>query len=119
MRDRKPLVYLAGPFSKPDPFVNIRDAVLLAAQLRDTGFVTPLVPHLSAQWHVIAPRPYEDWLAYDLELLARCDALLRFGGASDGADKEVVFANQRGLAVFFSVVELCRWALAWSGGDHG
>src|SRR6266540_5247778 len=36
-------------------------------------------------------------------LLARCDAVLRIGGASQGADQMVQVARQRGLAVFASL----------------
>jgi molybdopterin biosynthesis enzyme len=36
-------------------------------------------------------------------LLARCDAVLRVGGASHGADRMVQVARERGLAVFSSL----------------
>lgn len=39
-------------------------------------------------------------------LLARCDAVLRVGGASAGADQMVAIAKQRGLAVFNSLAEV-------------
>jgi hypothetical protein len=39
-------------------------------------------------------------------LLARCDAVLRMGGASQGADLMVQVARQRGLAVFASLNEV-------------
>jgi hypothetical protein len=43
-------------------------------------------------------------------LLARCDAVLRVGGASQGADLMVSVAQERGLAVFSSLAEVpgCR-----------
>jgi hypothetical protein len=43
-------------------------------------------------------------------LLARCDAVLRVGGASEGADLMVRVARERGLAVFSSLAEVpgCR-----------
>jgi nucleoside 2-deoxyribosyltransferase len=106
----KPLVYLAGPFSLPDPFVNTREAVLLADEVLCDGIVTPVCPHLSALWHLIRPRPYQTWLAYDIELLARCDALLRFGGESSGAEKEVIYAREHGIPVFSTLNELYKWA---------
>ena len=39
-------------------------------------------------------------------LLARCDAVLRVGGASHGADLMVRAARERGLAVFSSLREV-------------
>jgi molybdopterin biosynthesis enzyme len=39
-------------------------------------------------------------------LLARCDAVLRVGGASHGADLMVRVAPERGLAVFSSLQEV-------------
>lgn len=39
-------------------------------------------------------------------LLARCDAVLRVGGASQGADQMVVVARERGLQVFYSLHEV-------------
>lgn len=39
-------------------------------------------------------------------LLARCDAVLRVGGASQGADEMVRIAAERGLAVFTRLAEV-------------
>jgi len=39
-------------------------------------------------------------------LLAKCDAVLRVGGASQGADLMVEVARQRGLAVYSSLEEV-------------
>jgi hypothetical protein len=39
-------------------------------------------------------------------LLARCDAVLRAGGPSDGADQMVAAARTRGLAVFGALSEV-------------
>src|SRR4051794_11539468 len=43
-------------------------------------------------------------------LLARCDAVLRVGGSSQGADLMVRVARERGLSVFSSLAEVpaCR-----------
>lgn len=43
-------------------------------------------------------------------LLARCDACLRVGGPSAGADQMVAEARRAGKPVFFSVAELPRHA---------
>ena len=39
-------------------------------------------------------------------LLARCDAVLRVGGASQGADEMVRIARERGLAVYRELAEV-------------
>lgn len=95
----KAWVYVAGPYTKPDPAVNTRRACLVANWLADRGWM-PIVPHLSHLWHLCTPKPYPEWLAYDLELIARCDMLLRIPGESSGADGEVEFAKARGIRVF-------------------
>jgi hypothetical protein len=43
------------------------------------GFV-PFLPQLSVLHEMVAPLPYEEWLAYDFEVIARCDALVRLPG---------------------------------------
>lgn len=97
----KPLVYVAGPYTHPDPAINVHDTILAAQRLWDTGLMVPVVPHLTHLWHLIAPQPYERWLEYDNELLARCDALYRLPGESAGADKEVERAVKHlGIPVF-------------------
>jgi hypothetical protein len=40
------------------------------------------------------------------QLVARCDACLRIGGASSGADEMVAIAKANGKQVFFAVEEL-------------
>jgi hypothetical protein len=39
-------------------------------------------------------------------LLERCDAVLRVGGASKGADQDVRIAKEQGLKVFYSIDEV-------------
>lgn len=41
-----------------------------------------------------------------LDLTERCDAILRIGGASQGADQEVERFQRRGLPVFQAVEEI-------------
>lgn len=106
----RPVVYLAGPYSHPDPVENMHHAIKLADMLLDSFGIVPLVPHLTGIWHLVSPKPYEEWLAIDLELLSRCDALLRFGGESNGADREVEYANEIGIPVFHHLHDLGDWA---------
>lgn len=96
--DGPPLIYVAGPYSEPDPILNTHRIVRIADRLLDAGFV-PLVPHLSVAWHLISPKPYQTWLEYDQHILARCDAVLRVPGDSKGAEAEARHAIDLGIPV--------------------
>src|SRR5450759_2183999 len=89
----RPLVYIAGPYSKPDLIQNIYDSIQEAEVLLAEGLAVPHIPHLTAMWHLVKPHAIEFWYEYDLVILARCDAVLRLPGASTGADAEVAFAQ--------------------------
>jgi len=105
----RPLVYIAGPYALPDPVENTHRTVKAANVLHDTGLVVCHVPHLTMLWHTITPLPPEHWYAYDLAILARCDALLRLPGDSTGADKEVTFAQENNIPVFHLASDLLAW----------
>lgn len=92
------LVYVAGPYSS-DPVANTRRACVAGNVLRDHGLAV-IVPHLSLLADLLHPRPYEDYLAEDLELVRRCDAVYRLTGDSAGADREVEHADVNGIPVF-------------------
>lgn len=106
----KPLVYIAGPYSHPDPVVNTKKALDVADLMLDEGRVTPIVPHLTMFWHFHSPRHIENWYAYDLEVLARCDALYRLQGESTGADREEAFAVEADIPIFRTFAVLYIWA---------
>ena len=116
----KPLVYIAGPYTHPDPVSNTRRAVDVFNTLLDTGLIAPLCPHLSILLDFARPRPVEEWYAYDLHVLRRCDAVYQMSGTSSGADKEVAFAEHLGIPVFddFHTRNLVVWAKRWIT-DHG
>ena len=79
-----------------------------------TGFVTPIIPHLNIAWHLAYPHPLEYWYTYDLALLAHCHALFRIQGESAGADAEVDEAQKLQLPVFFhDPLAVTRWAKEW------
>lgn len=95
----KPLVYIAGPYAKPDPVLNTREACLVADRVVDLGAAV-IVPHLSLLWHAISPQPVDTWYARDLDVLRHCHALVRIPGESTGADDEVDEACRLGLQIF-------------------
>lgn len=101
-------VYVAGPITKGNQFINVRNALLAARRLRDAGFFV-FVPHHSVLSEIATGEThYEVWMQEDFAWIDRCDALLRLPGESSGSDREVAFARERGISVFFDVDELLR-----------
>jgi len=97
-------VYIAGPYTKGDIAINVRNATEAANQILQAGHI-PFLPHLTHFWHILFPGPYEQWIRLDLEWLSCCDALIRLTGESRGADGEVCEAVRLGIPVYNSVDE--------------
>lgn len=95
-------VYVAGPYTKGDVAVNVRNAITAANDLADLGLV-PFIPHLTHFWHLLYPREYAFWCEYDNQFLPFCQAVLRLPGESSGADKEVELAESLNIPVFHGV----------------
>lgn len=100
-------VYVAGPYTKGDVALNVKEAVRASDELLKLGYA-PYCPHLTHFWHMLFEHEYQTWLDLDNEWVTCCDALLRIPGESSGADKEVALAESLGLPVFFSVGELAE-----------
>ena len=98
-------VYVAGPYTNPDPVLNTRVAINVADELTKLGH-TPYVPHLTLFWHFLDPHPIFFWYSYDLEWLKKCDVLLRLPGESKGADKEEEFARAKGIRVVYDIDDI-------------
>lgn len=123
---RKPLVYIASPHKAGDQCINARFQCEIFHELLTDGIVLPFVPLLSHFLHFLQPRPYYEWIQYDLELLASVNfaACLRLnadhvfatgGGAyhqseSYGADGEVVMFKELRKPVFYNKNDLYEWA---------
>lgn len=90
--------FRAGPYTRPDPVINTRGALLIGDALREAGHVL-VIPHLTHLWHLISPHDYEFWLDYDRQLLLRCDLMIRFPGKSSGADREEIDAGRARIPV--------------------
>lgn len=95
---KKPLVYVAGPISG-DPFGCVRQSMDAFTALREMGCV-PFCPQWSVIAEMVQPQLYEEWMAYDFDVIARADALVRLSGVSPGADREVVEAERLGIPVY-------------------
>lgn len=112
----KPLVYVSGPMTG-DPYGCVRQATDAFAALRLAGCV-PFLPQLSVLHEIVDPQPYEEWLAYDLDVIAHCHAIIRLPGDSPGADRECDMARNLGLPVFewnrYAAGRVARWAATWN-----
>lgn len=95
----KTLVYVAGPYTHPEPIENTRLAIDAWKTLVAGGYIA-LVPHLTLLCQLVYPMPPDFWYEYDLHLLERCDVMLRLPGISIGADIEADHAKAKGIPVF-------------------
>ncbi len=132
MSKRRFLVYVAGPISKGCIVSNVMAAHDAGIALMKAGLGV-IVPHGSCFWgNRLIGRPefdfssrlvsgfvpqsdsagigHADWVEMDLEIVRRCDGVLRLPGESAGADAEVAYANECGIPVFSSVEDAVRHA---------
>ena len=98
-------VFISGPYTKDDPVVNTRNAILAGEEVSRRGHI-PWIPHLNIQLHMVCPHEPDFWYEYDLRWLDVCDVLLRLPGESWGADKEVEYAIQKRIRVIYDINEL-------------
>lgn len=121
---RPMLIYVSGPYSAPTlggRLDNAETAIHVGRAILDLGHY-PVVPHLT-HWfdEAIALTPagrldYDTYIAWDLEILRRCDALF-FIAASRGADIERAEAERLGLPIYTNLgaIPTIKEAPAWSG----
>jgi hypothetical protein len=105
---RKTRVYIASPYTKGDVAVNVKMQIDTANILMDYGFA-PFVPLYFHFQHMAHPRPYNEWTELDMVWVQVCHVLLRIGGESSGADKEVELAMELQIPVFYSIEQLLKY----------
>jgi hypothetical protein len=101
------LVYIAGPYTHSDSADNVRAAILAGLDIFQAGH-TPFIPHLYHFAHMVYPMSYERWMLLDLRWLQICHVVLRLPGDSPGADREVDFAKQLGMPIYFTLADCVR-----------
>jgi hypothetical protein len=116
---RKPVVYIASPYTKGDVAINTNYQCKIFDELLGGGKALPVAPLWSHFQHLLYPRPYEDWIRYDQEMLRLYDCCLRLTAQfpamnyeqhqSSGADAEVETFRKFGKPVFFSIRDLYSW----------
>ena len=105
------VIYIAAPFRAPTAGQieqNIRLAEAAALEVWKLGAV-PICVHAMCR-HYGGELSDEVWLAGDLELLHRCDALLIEGNISQGVWAEIKVAKRTGrMPIFYSLIDLKQW----------
>jgi len=122
---KKPVAYIASPYTKGDVAMNTHFQCMIFDQLLTDGKVIPIAPLWSHFQHTAFPRPYRDWIDYDQSLLHLYDCCIRLAvsiprlgysqNESSGADAEVATFRGLGKPVFESIDELYDWVTkTWS-----
>src|SRR3990167_5052970 len=107
MNKREIIVYISGSYSG-EISNNIQKARETAIKVWETGY-TAFCPHLNTiHFENDCKCVYEDYIAGDIEIINRCNALLMVEGweQSEGANTEHDYAKGYGLPIFYSIDEL-------------
>ena len=108
----RPLIYVAGPYRKPDPVKNTNRAIRTGHQLRALG-ADVRIPHLSLLEDMVAPLDDQEWLAITLRDCERCDAIFRLDGYSEGTEIEVATMLGMGRKLLLTMAESADWIRQW------
>jgi hypothetical protein len=113
------LILVAGPYrsgTNDDPVriqANVDAMTDMSLRLFRAGhlpvmgewYALPLIEHAGS--HGVGDAVFNEiFHPVSRRLVAKCDAVLRIGGASVGADEMVALARQHGKAVYFSIDEM-------------
>lgn len=109
------VVYVAGPMRADNAYLrelNIRRAEEVALSIWTAGAVA-ICPHSQGRFY---DESQCDWLAGDLEILSRCDAVYMVSGwnQSEGACQERARALELGKPVLYSYETFFEWLLKTS-----
>ena len=115
MKPKKPLLYLASPYTIGDVGMNVHYHLKVFDRILADKRVTPVAPLWAHFQHTAFPQPCSTWIRHSLEIASRCDMCLRFSvsgpndyiqNISKGADLEVEQFLFEGKPVFYSIQEL-------------
>lgn len=121
---KKPLVYIASPYTQGDKELNVRAHVRMYELMMDEKVVTPIAPLLAHYVQSRLKRTWDQWMEHDLELIAHCQAMLAIDAMvytpkpsnllvyaqreSKGRAQEMEFATQLGIPIFSDRAELYK-----------
>ena len=110
------VIYIAGKYRAPDEWgvtLNICEAEKAAIFVWQHGGAA-LCPHKNTAYFGGVPGCHDEvWLAGDIEMLKRCDAIFAIDGwrNSNGAIMEVEIARENGLTCLFCYQEVIDYLL--------
>lgn len=93
------VVYLSGPITLGEPEHNFRQAANAQERLMRAGY-SVINPMLTMAHPRDKQIPHALWIANDLPIIERCDAVIRLPGESVGAEAECAHAAKCGVPVF-------------------
>lgn len=99
------LVYIASPYTIGNQLDNVGIQIDCANELIKLGYA-PYAPLLSHYINERYSHSWDVWIGLCLEILKRCDFVLRLPGESKGADIEVKYAINNNIKVVYSIDEL-------------
>lgn len=106
------LIMVSGPYrsGSDDPVVwrtNLMAMNLVALELHRMGHIPVVGVNMALPMIEAGGGKYDEiMMPYCLELAERCDAVLRTGGESKGADEEMQVFIDKGLPVYYSLGEI-------------
>lgn len=98
-------IYISGPYTQraegePTPEENQQQAIRAAELMREGGHHCFLPHTLYPAWVDAFGLSYEEVMDECLAWVGKCDAVLRIGGRSPGADAEEQLAREMGMTVY-------------------
>lgn len=108
------LVFICGRFRAETLMgieKNIYEARTMALRLWKEGFAV-ICPHANTGLSFYGAADEKVFLKGDLEILARCDAVMLVGNyaRSYGALKEIELATKKKMPIFYNVERLLEWS---------
>lgn len=103
----RPIIYVAGPYSDPDPGTvrkNVQTAQTVGRALLARGW-SVIIPHAMYRGLATDGLDYETVLSSCLSLVRVCDALF-FINPSPGADRERITAVKQGIRIYYKIEDV-------------
>jgi hypothetical protein len=94
------MIYIASAYTQGDTCTNLRRQIDAFDEILSAGYL-PFAPTLSHFVDIVHHRSYEDWMTYCIEMVKKCDAVVRVASESPGADREVNIALAHDIPVAF------------------
>ena len=103
----KPLVYVAGPISS-NPWRCLGEALICWKPMREAGAI-PFFPQFGIVHAMIEETDYQEHFDYGIDMMLKCDLVVRMPGKSPGADAEEGEAKAHGIPVIHLTYDDLKW----------